>query len=218
MIIDCDTQGHVSTFLGLAKSPGLYRWIVQERDATEVLTKTDFDSLQIIPGDGRTLDLNKLLATSDYIRPATALSAKLAEINSVTDLCLIDTAPSMAEIQVAALSAADYLLIPTIPEYASEEGLATLLGTVERMQERGAAIQLLGILPTMIQTRRTEHKETYQAWRDRFGEMMLPPIRNLTELAEAPGRGQPIWTYSPRSQGAEDYKKVFAAVRRRLYG
>ncbi len=213
-IIDCDSQGHVASFLGLDKTPGLFRLLIQEQDPTEILVQVPlYPNLTVIPGNGRTLDVNRNIAQSDYINPATVLSDAIKQLPA--NIVVIDTAPSMAEIQFSSLSAADWLLIPALPEYASEEGVAALMSTAGRMKEKGAKLRPLGILPTMAQTRRSEHKEVILAWHERFASLLLHPIRNLTELAEAPGRALPIWSYAPHSEAAKDYSKAILTIKKR---
>jgi len=46
--------------------------------------------------------------------------------------------------------------------------------------------------------------------------LVLPPVRRLIALAEAPRSGQPIWRYAPNSEAALDYAAVLKEVIQRV--
>ena len=213
VLIDCDVQGHVAPFLGLERRRSLYEFIIQEKPA-DLQT---IGNLSVLAGNEWTAEIGRALDQSQFLDKSTALKDALKRLPTDTHLILIDTAPSVAAVQLSAINAADWLLVPAIPEFASEAGIMALTKMVAKMREkRVSAIDLLGILPTMVQTRRDEHEQTLEAWKEKLGPLLLPRVRNLTELGEAPGRGLPIWKYAPRSQGARDYATVLVNVKNRL--
>lgn len=213
VIIDCDVQGHVAPFLGMERRRSLYEFIIQEK-APDLQV---IGNLSVLAGNEWTAELGRALDQSTLLDKNTALRDALKRLPAETQIILIDTAPSVAAVQLSAINAADWLLIPAIPEFASEAGIMALSKMVAKMREKKiSTIDLLGVLPTMVQTRRTEHQQTIEAWKEKLAGLMLPEVRNLTELSEAPGRGQPIWTYAPRSQGARDYARVLLSIRERL--
>lgn len=213
VIIDCDVQGHVAPFLGLERRRSLYEFIIQEKPA-DLQT---IGNLSVLAGNEWTAEIGRALDQSGLLDKNTALRDALNRLPPETQIILIDTAPSVAAVQLSAINAANWLLIPAIPEYASEAGVVALTRMVEKMREKKISqISLLGILPTMVQTRRDEHTQTIEAWQEKFGTLLLPRVRNLTELGEAPGRGQSIWKYAPRSQGAKDYAGVLINLKNKL--
>ena len=95
-------------------------------------------------------------------------------------------------------------LIPASPEYASETGIAALVQTVTRLQNSGAGLNLLGILPTMVDSRSNEHKQTIEELRRGISRLRAAGRSvGLIAIAEAPRQGVPIWCYAPNA--AEDY-------------
>lgn len=206
LLVDCDPQGNAAQFLGIEPGPGLYDLLVSHQPLTEV-TQQVSDNLTLIPGDSSTVDLETLLRTSTRF-PASSLSTALKPANGQT--IIIDTAPSLSSVQVAALNAADWLIIPASPEYASETGIAALVQAVDDLRGSGARLNLLGILPTLVDPRSKEHKQTILDLRETFPGLVLPPVRKLIALAEAPRQGKAIWQYS--ESAAEDYGRVLATV------
>lgn len=224
VLLDCDPQGNVASFLGVEPSPGLYKLVVEQRRPAEVvqhLGKIGYPRLGLIPGDSSTVDLETLMRTSPRFNPATVLRERLRETfyskngHSKPTVIVLDTAPSLSSIQVAALSAADWLVIPTSPEYAAETGIAALASAVDELKSTGAGLNLLGVLPTMVDRRSREHYQTIQDLQQAFPGLILPHMRRLIALAEAPRAGQPIWSYAPKSEAALDCALTLKEVMKR---
>lgn len=131
-------------------------------------------------------------------------------------IIILDTAPSLSSVQLAALNAADWLLIPATPEFAAEAGIGALARAVRDLKELGANLDLLGVLPTMVDRRSNEHRQTIADLHAAFAGLVLPEVRRLIALAEAPRSGLPIWTYAPKSEAALDYAAVLQEVINRV--
>lgn len=223
VLVDCDPQHNCTDFLGMQPGPALFDMIVHRTPATSLCQRYKDTKLCLLPSDtASTVDLETLFRTpAARINPATALKTALAPFrsngNGKPTVLIIDTAPSLSHIQLTALAAADWLLIPATPEYASETGISALVQAVADLQETGAGLQLLGILPTMVNERTAEHRATIADLHAAFPGLVLTPIRRRIALAEAPGRGLPIWEYDPRPEGAgADYAALLADVVRRV--
>ncbi len=220
VLIDCDPQGNTAEFLGLPKTPGLYKLVVQERRPAEVvqrLAARGYPKLALVAGDSSTVDLETLLRTSPQFDPTTTLRHALQGFYSngyhgPPTAIILDTAPSLSSVQIAALSAADWLIIPTSPEYAAETGIGALVQAVAELKAGGANLDLLGILPTMVDRRSREHRQTIGDLQAAFPGLVLPVVRRLIALAEAPREGVPIWSYAPQSEAAADYAGVLKEV------
>lgn len=216
VLIDCDPQGNVASFLGQPPQPGLFDLLVHRTKATDLVQRIGESKLFIIPGDASTVDVETLLRTSSRFSPATALRDALGSFisNGKPTVVIIDTAPSLSSIQIAALSAADWLLIPASPEFASETGIGALATAIADLQKSGAGVKLLGVLPTLVDPRSIEHKRTVARLHEAFPGLVLPQVRRLISLAEAPRRGKTIWDYD--EDAARDYASVLAEVKKRI--
>ncbi len=218
VLADCDPQGNAASFLGLEPRPSLYELVVEHQKPAEVVRKIEgYKKLGVIAGDSATVDLETLLRTSLRFNPTTVLRDALRPFHTNGNggkptIIILDTAPSLSSIQVAALSAADWLVIPTSPEFAAETGIAALAEAVSELQSAGANLNLLGILPTMVDKRSREHRETIADLTEAFPGLVLPSVRRLIALAEAPREGAPIWSYAPKSEAAIDYAAVLQEV------
>jgi chromosome partitioning protein len=218
VIIDCDPQGNVAAFLGQPSAPGLFDLLVHRTKATDLVQRIGESKLFLIPGDASTVDVETLLrtSTSKSFNPRTALKDALGSFasNGKPTLIILDTAPSLSSVQIAALCAADWLLIPASPEFASETGIGALANAIGELQRGGCGVQLLGVLPTLVDLRSGEHKATISDLHAAFPGLVFPPVRRLIALAEAPRAGKAIWDFN--QDAARDYAAVLAEVKKRV--
>jgi chromosome partitioning protein len=214
VLIDADSQGSAGQFLGLEPQPHLYRLLIQEKPIADCLQRLDaYPTLAVVSGNADTWEIEDALSRGRRLTTAAAFRDALARFGP-KPIIIVDTAPSLSNIQVSVLNASDWLIIPAIPEYAAESGVANLIQSVTALRAAGGRVNLLGILPTMVDTRTREHRETIAHWQDKFPGLVLPPVRRQIAYGEAPGEGIPIWTYRP--DAARDYAHVLTIVLQRL--
>lgn len=213
LLVDCDPQGQAATFLGLLQEPGLFDLLVSGRPLFDVARSTDSDErkrqgLTIIPGDKRTATASVVIAAEGF--RIDILADRLAQ--SSADYIVIDTAPSVALFQEAALFASDWLVVPVATDYPAAEGLVGVLDTLKAVQDRGGQCQLLGVLPTMYDSVTNESQATLEQLQERYGEAVLDPIHRATILREAAAVGESIWEISPKSRAATQYANLVFKV------
>jgi len=214
VLVDTDSQGSAGHFLGLDIRPDLYSLVIQERPIVEVVQRVErYPLLGVITGNADTLEVEDALSRGRRLKTATAMRDALAKFGPKT-IVVVDTAPSLSNLQVSVLNAADWVIIPAIPEYAAEAGVANLIRSVAALREQGGRINLLGVLPALVDARSREHRETIAAWGKRFPGLLLPEVRRRVAFGEAPGEGIPIWQYRP--EAAADYGKVLVETMRRV--
>src|SRR5262249_20111126 len=73
-------------------------------------------------------------------------------------------------------------------------------------------VRITGVIPTFYDGRVKLAKEAVDTLAGHFKELLLPPIRRSTRLAEAPSHRQTIFEYAPDSHGAEDYRVLVERV------
>jgi len=142
-----------------------------------------------------------------------ALKGALEELDEY-DWVLLDCPPSLGVLTVAALTAADGVLIPLQCETLSHRGVGQLLDTVHdvrRFTNRG--LKVWGVLPTLYDGR-TNHaravldniSETYEL------DVLHPPIPKSIRFAEAPAAGRSILSTTATHRGAAAYREVAKAL------
>jgi chromosome partitioning protein len=132
------------------------------------------------------------------------------------DYILIDCLPSLGLLTINALSAADSVLIPLQADFLAMKGLAMLLNTIIRVQERiNPALEILGILFTMTNPRTLHSREVIEVTKRAFGNKIRvfdTTIPVSVRFKEAPAAGESILVYAPKSDGAEAYRQFTEEV------
>jgi chromosome partitioning protein len=140
----------------------------------------------------------------------------LKPVREEYDYILVDCLPSLGLLTINALSASDKVLIPLQADFLAMKGLALLLPTIIRVQERiNPSLEILGILFTMTNPRTLHSREVIEVTKRAFGDRIKvfdTTIPVSVRFKEAPAAGMSILTYAPRSDGAEAYRLVTEEV------
>ena len=213
LLVDCDPQGQVATFLGLRQESTLFDLLVSGRPLAEVIRSAsrnnhDRPGLSVIPGDRRTATAQTVLASEGF--RLQALGEALAPARA--DFLIFDTSPSVGLLQEAALFAADWLIVPSAVDYAATEGLMAILATLKAQQERGARCQLAGVVPTFFDEVTRESRATLEELRETFGDAVWPPIHRATILRECAAEGVTVFERDPIGRAAREYAELAERV------
>jgi chromosome partitioning protein len=213
LLIDLDPQGQCATILGLAPEPGAFNLLIAEQPLSQVIRSTDRENLYVVLGDRKTataqtvLGVQRSLISFTYDRLITA-----AEQENL-DFIIIDTSPSVGELQEQALWASDGVLIPCAVDYLASDGVFNIAITLKRIHEEFQWNgRILGILPTFYDDVTRESKATLEDLKKRFDHLLLEPIHRATILRECAVEGKTIFELAPRSRAAEQYQALVQYV------
>ncbi len=216
LVVDLDPQGNASTGMGIrheAREVTVYDVVVGEAPIDEAIVHTPIERLHAIPS---TIDLAgaEIELVSQFSREARLKKALSTVREGVYDFVLMDCPPSLGLLTVNALTAAEELIVPIQCEYYALEGLGQLLRNVSLVQQNiNPGLRLSGIVMTMFDPRTKLSEQVVEEVRNYFGELMYDVIIPRTvRLSEAPGYGQPITVYDPKSKGAESYRELAREV------
>jgi chromosome partitioning protein len=213
LLVDLDPQGQCATILGLKPEPGTFNLLVAELPFKQVMRLTDRENLMVILGDRKTSTAQTVLNVQRS--PVSFIHSKLVvpANKDAIDYIVIDTSPSVGELQEQALWAANGVLIPCAVDYLATDGVYNIALTLKRIQDefkwQGS---ILGILPTFYDTVTRESKATLQDLRKRFGESMLEPVHRATILRECAVEGKTIFEMAPESRAAKQYAELVQHV------
>jgi chromosome partitioning protein len=118
---------------------------------------------------------------------------------------------------ISALNACDQALVAAAAHPLTLDGLASLMQTIKRIQERmNVKLQVLGVVVCRLK-RTNLSRDVVAHLRERFGDAVLTAmVRENERVAEAPSHALPITMYDPHSAGAEDYRAVAREVLARV--
>ncbi len=136
------------------------------------------------------------------------------------DIVLLDCSPSLGVLTLAALTAADGVIIPMPCEMLSHRGVGQLLDTVDDVKKLlNPGLQVLGVLPTLFDGRSSHSQAVLADVGGRYGlPVFNPPIPKTIRFAEAPAIGRSILSTARNSKGARAYRDVAAELATRLWG
>lgn len=122
------------------------------------------------------------------------------------DYCIIDNAPDVGLPAINAIIASDEVIIPVNLDNYSIDGLAELVGNIERLKVLNPEMKLAGVLITDYE--RGEMAEAAEEWlREKSGcPVFTRCIRHSKKAKEATFYHKTVNAYSCRSGAAQDYK------------
>ncbi len=209
LLIDLDPQASLSSSMGIShRSIDFSAYDLLKGEAEYSNIAHNIRGIMLVPASlalsGADIEL------SQYEGRELLLKNALSGIPGRFDFILIDCPPTLGLLTLNALTASDGLVIPVQAEYLPLEGISFLIETVEIVRERlNPDLKILGVVVTRYNARQNLQKEVVKILGGHFGDKLYKTfIRANVSLAEAPSFGQDIFTYSPQSSGAKDYKNL----------
>lgn len=129
------------------------------------------------------------------------------------DLILIDCKPDIDLSVLNALTAADWLLCPVECSFLALDGFEHVHALQQQLNARiNPNLRLLGLLPTRYRAGTTHGQWALEQIQQQAERVQAPlqfaPIRNAAAAADSPSYGQSLVEYAPRSEVAQDYRRV----------
>jgi chromosome partitioning protein len=134
------------------------------------------------------------------------------------DFVVFDTPPALGILTVNALVASTHLLVPIQAAYFAIEGTDDLLETYARIRSRpNPDLKVLGVVITLFDKRTNISRDTHEQIRATFGDALFKTrISKNVRLEESPAYKETVFSFAPKSSGAEDYKKLAQEVLQRV--
>jgi chromosome partitioning protein len=216
LLVDFDPQGALSVGLGVQPhqlDQTIYNLIVERKTTIdEVIMPTSVDGMDLLPSN---IDLSaaEVQLVTEVGREQT-LGRCLAPVLDRYDYVLVDCQPSLGLLTVNALACADGVLIPLECEFFSLRGVALLMDTIEKVQDRlNPKLEITGILATMYDPRTLHTREVMTRVVEAFGELVFDAVINRTvRFPETTVAGEPITRWATKSAGAEAYRALAREV------
>ena len=221
LLVDLDPQGNSTTGVGINKSDyskSMYELLKDDATLKEVIIKTNFKNLYVIPATinlaGIDFELMEIQSRNSSFIKGSQLKKHLEEIKDTFDYIIIDCPPSLGILTTNALTAADSVIIPVQCEFFALEGIMQLLNTIAMAQKNlNPTLDIEGVLLTMLDSRTNLGLEVVEEVKSYFKERVYDTIiPRLVRLSEAPSHGKPILAYDAQSRGTEAYLNLAKEV------
>jgi len=215
LLVDLDPQANATSGLGVKLDKdtyNIYHAIVADVEAGALIRKTSIFGLDILPSSESLAGANIELV--NFKNREFQLKKVLSKVRSSYDFVLIDCLPSVGILNVNALSASDYVLVPVQAEYFALAGLDQLLhviGLVKRYLNPD--LKILGAVITMFDKRNQLDRNVLNQVHKNFpGYVFNAVIPRQVSFAESPGFGKSILQHDPLSRGARSYRELAIEV------
>jgi chromosome partitioning protein len=215
LLVDLDPQACLTFSLGIDPEDlelSIHHVLTKGLDAREVIIATE-DGVDLLPA---TIELARaeadLLTRTGREHVIKTALEELADNGSDYDWVLLDCPPSLGVLTVAALTAAEGVLIPLQCETLSHRGVGQLLDTVHDVRRfTNRSLAVWGVLPTLYDGRTNHSRNVLETISDTYElDVIEPPIPKTIKFAEAPAAGRSILATSRSSKGAKAYREVAA--------
>ncbi|HUA12041.1 MAG TPA: ParA family protein [Solirubrobacteraceae bacterium] len=214
LLVDVDPQANATVGLGIerSRSPGLYEVLSGAAAAADAIVDTPIERLRALPAGADLAAAQVELPRIDGYEQR--LRECLEPVRQAFRYVLLDCPPSLGPLTVAALVAADRVIVPVQTEYFALEGLAGLLETLALVQrELNPRLTVAGMLLTMHDARTRLGQDVEREVRAHFPDLVFDTVipRNV-RVGEAPSYGLPVTHHDPHSAGAEAYFELAKEV------
>ena len=222
LLVDFDPQGSLSVGLGINPyeiEKSVYH-LLMDRSVTfgDVVVKTNVPGLDVLPSN---IDLSAAeVQLVNEVAREQVLSRALAPAVPDYDFIIIDCQPSLGLLTVNALTAANGIIVPMECEFFALRGVAMLVETIGKVQDRlNPGLQLDGLVATMYDSRTLHSREVLARLVEAFEEKVFhTAISRTVRFPETTVAGEPITTFASASGGAYSYRELAKEVLARCPG
>jgi len=211
LIIDTDSQGSISTILGLKPQYCLYDFLIRQIALRECVVAAG-ENIEILCSDRKTTEAEDII-TCQTLREIT-FEKLFGEYEQGYDAVLVDVAPSITLFQTCAMVYCRQVLIPVAMETLSVQGASASIQAAEALNaffKRNPAIRTIGILPVMVDRRMQMTDAVMKALEDMSAKKEVPllsMIRTDQTVVKAARSRQFLADYDPKSKALEDYRRA----------
>ncbi len=211
LCVDADPQASLTARCNVATGDNTLAELINGSatlHGTVIHTEDGFD---LIPTDRRLAETEAAIYTK--IGRENKLRKALKPAQSQYDYCLIDCPPSLSLMTINALAAADFVLIPCLPQMADVHGLMLFLDTVDEMRaEINPALTVSGIVLTFFDARLVHHRAVEEEMQRAELPVLDARIGRSIKVAEAGAAGESLLRYDPTHRILNEYRKVAQAI------
>lgn len=206
LVVDLDPQGFLTRMMGVpepdpkASSCALF----DESQGFDAACVVNPGAFGLIPASTRlSTDMRRLTKSIDVLWAREFQQAHFQEY----DYVLYDSAAALTVFTLNALTAAEHVLIPVLPEYQPVVGGEQTYQTAITVRKKlNPSMHDPMFLLTMVDGRKRNHMAYENYLRGRYGDdIMRSRIRTSASISTTRHDGQTAFDFDPRGRGSQDY-------------
>jgi chromosome partitioning protein len=217
LLVDLDSQASASCWCGVDRAklkPSVASCLLDSYPVSRAIRGTSVAHLDLLTGSIELASAD--IALCNVPGREEVLKRLLEPLRETYDIILLDCPPNLSLVCVNALVAADAYIVPLTAQHLAVEGVASLLGTVDKVRTRlGSRPRLLGLVLTMVNGRAgTELRDRLRTrYRDK---LFVTEIPFAPAIEEASAACRTIFQHSPRSGAAAAFGRLAGELLERL--
>jgi chromosome partitioning protein len=207
LLIDFDPQANLSQGLGVETSANSSYELIKGGSVVDTIRKYD---MSIIPSK-----LSLANAETEFINEFGRENMLKSAIKWYDyDYCFIDCPPSLGMLTINALTAADYVIIPTDVGSFGLSGIDNLISIIKKVKAKlNSKLDIMGILLTLVDNRTNMANSMVQTLNSKFGENVFNTSisQNIT-IKKAQQAQKPIKKYDNTAKASLEYDQLAEEV------
>lgn len=209
LVWDLDSQA-AATFYFRVKPKvkgGSVSLIGKKKSLPRVIRGTDFDNLDVVPGDFTHRNLDLVL--DNLKKPQGRLGKLLERVADDYDIVILDCPPGIGVLAESVFRASDAVVVPVIPTTLS---LRTLDQLTQFTSEQYPTLPVF-VFFSMVDRRKRLHRDVV-AGVDGLGDRLFESTIPNSSVVEKMGVNRaPVGSFAPRSLASQSYRSLWSEVR-----
>lgn len=201
LLVDADGQGNAARTVGIQPHDGFKALILDDAEFETVIQAAPLDfagaPLAVISSSN-----GQRLVEVDP-QAALRIVQRFEEVRGVYDLVVFDTSPGITEIHAGVYFTCDYVMLPTMLEYTSLDGVRQTRGYLENAARAGQragvpVAQQLGIVINRMTPAARIQQQNYGWLRGKYGDdVVRGVIREMTVWQQSAQSHRSIYQWQP---------------------
>jgi chromosome partitioning protein len=214
LVVDCDSQRNTTSRLETeeTKNHSLYDLLTNESILTsQVINKTKYDNLFLIPADARLGKLTESSFPEDHPSPKLVLRQKINEIEKYFDYILFDCAPAINLMTISSLIASTAFLVPTEISEDACNGVRAIHKVINGIRKAGIGdLKNEGVLICRYaKANSIETKRILQLMEEEFKDCLFDvKIPDSVKVGESNNKRATINSMYPKDRAAKAYRVI----------
>jgi len=184
LAVDLDSQGNLGELLSQRDIYDFYQKTIlealKEKDPRNYIYKIN-DNLHLIPSEDHLATFSRYLytevKTNNPLEHSLILKETLDKVIDEYDFIILDTPPALGDITINAFSASDYIVAMFETSKFAYSALSRFLETIVHVQEKvNPKLEVIGILATMIDSRRSDSKAFIELIQEEYKDLVFDTI------------------------------------------
>ena len=206
LLWDLDAAGGAGFLFGIEpkKRANAGKLFGKQTDPAELIRKTSFDRLDLLPADDSLWELDSTFA---QIGKKRRLGKTAEGMSRKYDRIILDCPPVLNEISAQVVRAADCMIVPLPPSPLSTRAFDIVTAEIKRHAKVHPPI--LPVL-SMLDMRRSLHRAAaveHKGW---------PIIPLASAVEQCAVRQEPVGAFEPRSPATRGFRQLWTAIERKL--